>query len=51
VELGIIGTLVLISHRVNISNMKEMAMLLLKTNLSIVKYLAEEPRHLMYVLA
>ena len=51
VELRIIDAHVLISHIVNLSNMKEKAILLLKTNLCIVKYLTQEPGHLAYLLA
>jgi len=45
------GALVLISHRVNLCIMKENAVLLLKTHLCIVKYLAQEPGHLADLLA
>jgi len=48
VELRIIGPLVLISQRINSSNMKEKAMLLLKKYLRIVKYPGER---LVYLLA
>jgi len=48
VQLRIISALVLISHRVALCNMKENAVFLLKTNLSIVKYLTQE---LAYLLA
>jgi len=51
VELRIIGPLVLISQRVNSSNMKEKAMLLLKKYLCIVKYFGPEPGRLAYLLA
>jgi len=51
VQLRIISALVLISHRVNLCNMKEKAVLLLKTHLSITKYLIQEPGHLGYLLA
>jgi len=51
VQLRIISALVLILHRVNLCNMKEKAMLLLKMDLPIVKYLAQEPGHLAYLLA
>jgi len=36
--------------RVNLSNMKEKTMLLLKTYLCIVKYLDQEPGHFAYLL-
>jgi len=51
VQLGIINTLELISHRVNLCNMKEKAMFLMKTYLSIVKYLTQDLGHLTYLLA
>jgi len=51
VQLRIIGALVLISHRVNLCNMKENAVLLLQTHLCIVKYLTRELVHLAYLLA
>jgi len=50
VELGIIGTLVLISHRVNLSSMKEMAMPLLPMHLCILKYHSEQIRNFIYLL-
>jgi len=51
VELRIIGALVLISQRVNSSNMEERAILLLKKYLCIAKYLGQEPGSLAYLLA
>ena len=51
VQLRIISALVLISQRVNLCNMKENAVFLLKTHLFIVTYLTPEPGHLAYLLA
>jgi len=51
VQLRIISALVLISHRVNLCNMKEKVVLLSETRLFIVKYLTQEPGHLAYLLA
>ena len=50
-QLRIISALVLISHRVNLFNIKEKVVLLLKTHWSIVKYLIQEPGNLGYLLA
>jgi len=50
VGLRIIGPLVLVSQRVNSSNMKEKAMLSLKKYLCIVKYLGQEPGRLVWLV-
>jgi len=41
----------LISHRVNLCNVKETAVLVLQTHLCIVKYVTQELAHLVYLLA
>jgi len=51
VQLRIIGALVQISHRVNLCNMKEKAVLILQTHLCIVKNLTQEPGNIPYLLA
>jgi len=45
VELEITSFFVIISHRVNLSKIKEIDILLLQKYLYILKYLAQEPRH------
>jgi len=51
VQLRIIGALVLISQRVNLCNIKEKAVILLQTYLSVVEYLTQELAYLACLLA
>jgi len=51
VQLRIIGAVALISHRVNLCNIKKNAVPLVQTYLCIVKYLTQKPGHFAYLQA